>query len=143
MKNGDMGNRSKSKKFLMGKLAEEWQEILWSGFVDKMSKIKSSKELQGILESLLSEDEKKMMLRRLATAVLVREGKSYKEIGRILWISPATISAIKKNLLSKNGHHKSHSAIYGKKIQSSVSNLPIYKKTLSDKISIFIESLAE
>ena len=98
--------KNQKMKSISGKSAEEWQELLWDKLVLELSKINSYQELKNAIESLLSRNEKQFMLRRLAANALIRQGKSYKEIGEILWISSATISAIKKNLLNKHAHYK-------------------------------------
>lgn len=127
---------------LIGRAAEEWQEVLWDNLLAELPKVKSKKELKEILESLLAEGEKRMILRRLAAAVLIKQEKSYKEIGRILWVSPATISAIKKNLLSKNIYHQSHRSVYkNKKYRNNFVN--VSKKSFSERVADFIAKLAE
>jgi uncharacterized protein YerC len=140
-----MKNHNQNQKInkpLMGKSTEEWQEVLWSGVLDGLSRIKSKEELKEVVESLLTEDEKKMILRRLAAAALIRQGKPYREIGEILWISPATISAIKKGLISKTSHHKSHKLIYQKKDRPSTFNNP-QKESFSERVASFITQLMD
>jgi uncharacterized protein YerC len=128
-----------SKPF-MGKAVEKWQEVLWDNLLENLSKIQSKKELKAVLESFLAENEKKIILRRLAAIALIKQGKSYQEIGEILWISPATISAIKKNLSSKSPHHKSHKLIYQKKNHfSAPNNSP--KESFSESVLNFISQL--
>ncbi|MEK7192226.1 MAG: Trp family transcriptional regulator, partial [Patescibacteria group bacterium] len=80
---------------------------------EKVAKTKSKNEVKRILENLISEDEKKMMLRRLAILALVQAGKSYQEIGEILWVSPQTISTVKKNSLGLMSNYKSYRNFYG------------------------------
>ena len=126
----------------MGKIAEEWQETLWNNLLEKLVKLESKNELQKVLEGLLAEDEKKMILRRLAAAVLIREGVSYRKIGEMLWISPATISSIKKNMLLKNNSHRSHRIIYGmKKDRDSFSSQS--KASFADNAIDIVAYLAE
>lgn len=93
--------------------AERWAENLWGGLISRILKAKSHGEIKRLLEKLLSEDEKMMILKRLAVAALVHSGKSYKEISEVLWLSPNTISTIKKNLLGDHRNYKSYLAFYG------------------------------
>ena len=105
--------KRKLSKKLIGRSAAKWSEKLWEQFLEKLVRVKSKNELKNILEKLLSSYEKNMMLRRLAVAALVRSGKSYREIGEILWLSHPTISTIKKNLFSNSSNYKSYRAFYG------------------------------
>lgn len=93
---------------LRGIGADQWMEALWDELLNKLSNTKSKKELKRAFESLISKHEKKAILRRLAVNALVRQGKSYKKIGEILWISPQTISAIRKNSFSFAAAYKSY-----------------------------------
>ena len=92
---------------------EKWSQQLWVELAAKISKLNSRNDVQDILDKLISEDEKATMLRRLATIALIQSGKSYTEIGKMLWLSPNTISTIKKNLLGKHKNYKSYLAFYG------------------------------
>ncbi len=83
---------------------KDWESYLWLMFLGMVGKSKSPKAVKNLLESLLSSAEKRDVAKRLAAVALLREGKSYKEISRILWISPATISALKKSLMEQSGY---------------------------------------
>jgi len=137
-------NQNKSPEKLMGKLADKWLKNLWDKLLDKLVSVKSKKDLKQILESLLSEDEKKMILRRLAVIALVRSGKSYRKIGEILWTSPQTISTIKKNIFNKTNHYKSYVSFYKGPTRWSTRSPKIeesstYKDVLLDILN-FIEN---
>ena len=106
-------SRPKSQKQIIGKSADKWMEDLWEKLADKIAKTESPKEVRNILENLVSKDEKKMILRRLAILALVTAGKSYQEIGEILWTSSQTISTLKKNALSLIGNYQSYRNFYG------------------------------
>ena len=51
-----------------------------------------------IVDKDLDDDAPFLISKRLATVALIKGGKSYREIGKILWISPGTVSAIKKSI---------------------------------------------
>ncbi|MEK7192074.1 MAG: Trp family transcriptional regulator [Patescibacteria group bacterium] len=110
MKNKNDKDERVSADQLRGKDAEQWMEVLWDELLTKVSNMKSKKELKRTLESLMSEHEKRTILRRLAVNALVRLGKSYKKIGEIIWVSPQTISAIRKNSFDMTVAYKSYRA---------------------------------
>jgi len=85
----------------------DWQDFIWKLFLEKISGNASKKETAEMLGSVISNYEKQMIVRRIAALALINEGKSYKEIGRILWLSPRTISTLKKNLSSQSLVYKS------------------------------------
>lgn len=93
---------------MRGLTAEKWMEELWDGLMNEIAKKNSKKEIQKILEKLISKDEKKMILRRMGVLALVRLGKSYKEISEALWVSHASISTIKKNVFNTAANYKSY-----------------------------------
>ena len=93
---------------VVGRLADQWAEDLWDGIIAAVARNTSKKEIQRFLDGILSKRERKVLLRRIAILTLVRSGKSYKEIGRVLWASPQTVSAIKKNFLSKTSSYKGY-----------------------------------
>lgn len=97
----------------MGRSAEKWSEQLWNGLITKISQLNSKEKIRQILEKLISENEKRMILRRLTAIALISSGKSYKEIGEILWLSPNTVSTIKKNILGNHKSYKSYRLFYG------------------------------
>ncbi|NCO89665.1 hypothetical protein AUJ30_01340 [Candidatus Wolfebacteria bacterium CG1_02_39_135] len=73
------------------KSRKEWENYLWRVFLKNVEKSKLEKRLANFLNNLLSETEKKNIVRRLTVIFLLKQGKTYKEIGEILWISPETI----------------------------------------------------
>ncbi len=101
---------NKPVKTLSGRSAEEWQELLWDKLIEGLFKIKSKQDFKSAIESLFSSREKRFMLRRLATNTLIKQGRSYRAIGETLWISPSTISVIKKNILNRYASYKSRDA---------------------------------
>ena len=88
----------------------EWKEFLWEAFIDKIANAKSRDQAGQVLNVLFSDSGKEKVAKRIAAQVLIRAGKGYKEIGEILWLSHATISAYKKNLLGKSKNYKSQRA---------------------------------
>jgi len=110
------------KKLEGFKSRKEWENYLIERFLEIIKKIDSPKEIAIFLNKLLSNEEKNIISRRLAAIALLKEGKTYKEISEILWISPATISAIKKSILnSKN--YRSNYEFYKKKKAEEEKNI--------------------
>lgn len=94
-----MENIEKAFEF---KTRKEWEEFIWLKLLEDIKKTRSEKQLKELLNILISQKERKFIIKRLMTIYLIQKGKSYQEIGNLLWISPATISAIKKSLLKKS-----------------------------------------
>ena len=88
----------RSCKSMSGKELTRWEMNIWSKFLDNIEKVASRKEIAELLGNLLSSNEKILISKRLAAVALIKDGKSYREIGKILWISPGTVSAIKKSV---------------------------------------------
>lgn len=80
------------------KSREEWENFIWKKFLEKAQQVDSRKHLKEFLNNILSASEKKLIVKRLVAVALLKERKTYREIGKILWISPGTLSAIKKSL---------------------------------------------
>ncbi|MFH1161816.1 MAG: hypothetical protein V1696_00870 [Candidatus Jorgensenbacteria bacterium] len=70
----------------------EWETACWR-------KLLQSKEL---LRLLVTSHERHNLVMRAAALDRLIAGKSYKQIGRELWLSPQTISGIKKALKEKS-----------------------------------------
>lgn len=118
----------KNYESLRGKDAEKWMDELWAEITNELAKKSNAKEINNILENLISQYEKRMILKRLGVAALSRLGMSYKKIGEVLWISPNTISTIKKNLLGERKNYKSYRFFYKGLTKWSASN-PSSNKT--------------
>lgn len=86
------------------KSRKEWEEFVWLEFLQNLNKTKSIQQFKEILESVLSEKEKRLIIKRIIAAFLISQGRSYREMGDILWLSHNTISAIKKGLLKKSAY---------------------------------------
>lgn len=108
----------KPKKATVNRDAQKWMNELWDQLASKLAKTNSEKEVKDILGRLVSDYEKTVILKRLGALTLVKSGLSYKKISEILWLSPNTISTIKKNALGNNGGYKSYRLFYGGPIVS-------------------------
>lgn len=113
-------NHGGNNEEMRGLQAEEWSEKLWDAVLENITGSKSKETTKKILERLISEDEKKLILRRIAVGALVQAGKSYSEMSEILWLSPNTISTIKKNIFGNHKNYKSYLKFYGGPMKWSV-----------------------
>ncbi|MEK7191941.1 MAG: hypothetical protein AAB646_00275 [Patescibacteria group bacterium] len=98
---------------IRGKKAEKWMEDLWRELINKLFTSHSKEEVKKILESLISDYEKKIILKRLGVIAFARMGKSYRETGEALWLSPNTVSTIRKNILGSKANYRSYRRFYG------------------------------
>lgn len=92
------------KKFSKFNSKKEWEDYVWSKFLENIKTIKSDERLKAFLNDLFSASEKKLIINRLAALAMIRAGKTYKEIEEALWISPSTISALKKSFRQKGAY---------------------------------------
>ncbi len=92
------------KKLEQFKSRREWEDFIWDKVVDGLVEAGSKSKVNETLNKLIGEYEKKLILRRLTAILLIKDGLSYSQIGEILWVSPSTISAIKKSLSGKSGY---------------------------------------
>ncbi len=93
-----MGSRHQIKS-LTGQLEKDVLQDLWK----EIQRIKSGSEAEKFLDNFLTNDEKNLILRRLAAMRLIRQGKQYKEIVKLLKISKITISKT-KDIMAGRGY---------------------------------------
>ncbi len=132
-------DNKKSAKQKLGLSAEKWTDELWSQLIKKLASTNSDTEIRKILESLMSEYERKMILKRLAVTSMIRSGNSYKQISEALWLAPNTISTIKKNILGGAGNYRSYRKFYGGPKQWSGDIK--YEEPFWMQVSDFLETL--
>ena len=72
---------------------EEWLDNYWQ-------KLIQSKD---ILKIIITPHERRDLVIRAAAIDLIQSGKSYRQISKELWLSPQTISCLKK-ALAENGY---------------------------------------
>ena len=82
----------------------EWEAYIWKKIVSELPKANSVQEIEKLLDMLLTAYEKKQIIKRASAISLLKQGKSYNEIGKLLWLSPQTISAIRKSLRTQAGY---------------------------------------
>jgi len=89
-------NKFKSRK--------EWERYIWSVLIKEITRANSIKEIEKIFDMLLTAHEKKQMIKRASAISFLKQGKSYRQIGEILWLSSNTINAIRKSLRTQEGY---------------------------------------
>lgn len=92
----------------------EWKDYIWKKLVEEIVQTVSVKDAEQLLNLLLTVHEKKQMIKRAVAISLLKQGKSYNAIGELLWLSPTTISAIRKSMhergeyISRYTRNKNH-----------------------------------
>ena len=81
------------------KIPDIIREEAWVTFLQLIKVSDSTKILRKRLERFLTPTEFVLLEKRLAITALLRHGISYKKIGRIIDVSPHTISFVKYNLV--------------------------------------------
>ncbi|MEK7640472.1 MAG: Trp family transcriptional regulator [Patescibacteria group bacterium] len=81
----------------------EWEEFLWGGIVEKLLRSNSAAEIKKMLGLMISPKEREFILKRITVPLLLADGLTYSQISELLWLSPTTISTIKKNLRDPKG----------------------------------------
>ncbi len=74
---------------------KEWEHACWQ-------KILNSEKLKDILGIAVTSYERHNLVMRVATIERINSGKRFNEISKELWLSPQTISSIKKSISGTN-----------------------------------------
>ncbi|MBI4034022.1 MAG: helix-turn-helix domain-containing protein [Candidatus Brennerbacteria bacterium] len=90
-----------TKKFESRK---EWEEHVWKVITTGLTDATSSQGIEKSLAMLVTAYDRKKMIKRAAAVSLLKQGKSYREIGDLLWLSHPTISSIKKSMRTEGGY---------------------------------------
>lgn len=106
-------------------LNKELQSEAWSRFLKEIKKSESSGDVVLNLKKFFTPSEIIMLEKRLSIPILVEKQLSYKKIGAVLDVSPATISFVKHQLTKKPVVHRKMSSYPEKKKPF----LPWYKGT--------------
>lgn len=105
-------------------LKKERVNIVWAKL---LADIKDP-NLNSALNTLLTSYEKGMIVNRLIALSLIKKGKSYKEIGRELWLSPTTIRSLKRILESKSSTgYQTYRFLKNKRTEMNKTKIKILK----------------
>ena len=80
---------------------KDWEGATWKKLIVVIKKCDSLPDLALLLEVLVSAPERQRIIMRAAAIARLLEGKSYRTIGEELWLSPQTISAIRKGFTER------------------------------------------
>jgi len=86
------------------KSRKEWENYAWKMITSGLANSVSSENIEQSLAILVTAYEKEQMIKRAAAVSFLKQGKSYREIGDLLWLSHPTISSIKKSITAKEGY---------------------------------------
>ncbi|MBI2020295.1 hypothetical protein HYS94_02635 [Candidatus Daviesbacteria bacterium] len=93
-------------------ISKEVYERCWEIFVKTLIGIHNVKDAEIVINDLLTPTERIMLVKRLATALLLMQGYEYREISKVLRVSLPTISAVNRSLrYGSNGYNKALSKI--------------------------------
>ena len=130
MKSIPADNKFKSKN--------EWESYIWAKIVKGFAESNSAKEIEKSLDMLLTRHEKIQIINRASAISLLKREMSYREIGRMLWLSPQTISAIRKSIRSEGGY----TSRYTRNKKSEIKQRPLTKEEWGQlKFDAWLESL--
>ena len=80
-----------NKKYLEEKL----KSSIWRDFIRAIKKARTEKDIKETVGKLFTPTELIMIEKRLAIISFLKQGISHREIGRILDVSPATVSFVR------------------------------------------------
>ncbi|MDO8601521.1 MAG: hypothetical protein Q7R62_00100 [bacterium] len=83
---------------------KHWEAAVWQILLERLLAL-PQEDAALILQTLMSHSERTDMTYRALAASRIRSGISLREIGRELWLTRQTVSAIKKSL--HDGEYKS------------------------------------
>lgn len=89
-------------------MRRESEKHIWEKFLADLARADSSLKVEKLLKLFITEDEREQIVKRAAAISMLNQGKSYRQIGEMLWLSSSTISAIKKSLQSGKGYVSRH-----------------------------------
>ena len=75
-----------------------WEKAVWKTLMTHVAAQNSPANISQLLDLILSAGERRNMVLRAATIARIRDGKSYRAIGRELWAAPQMISTLIKAL---------------------------------------------
>ena len=113
-------------------MRQKLEESAWHDFLRLAEGAHAKKQIVPFLDVILGSNEKQIISRRLAALILLKEGKSYKEISRVLWISPATLSALKKSVYENKEYSSTRQYVTEKKVVARKKMRGLPERTIFD-----------
>lgn len=90
------------------------RDEVWKGLWSLIQNSSSPESFQEKMKSIFTPTEIIMIEKRIAIPLLLKKGLTYREIGRLIDVSPTTINFIKHHFVKKPVVHRRYSA-YPKK----------------------------
>ena len=119
-------------RVLRKKLSQNIEKSLWMKFLKEVKNIDSVESLKSFLDRFFTNDEKILILRRLAVMELIENRRKYRDIKNILDVSSATISAV-KDIIEGRGYNKKPT----RKENKTISTLREFKKNKRSKFPAY------
>ena len=91
---------------------DTWRQAAWNLLMQELSGLKNPHEIKKLLALFVTPLEQKRIVHRMVALVRLQQGKSYREIGRETWVSPETISALKKSFQEKQYRSRRSRIVY-------------------------------
>lgn len=104
-------------KISRNKLDKTAYDFINSSLIAALTGLSEKKDIESLMDSLFTRTERLMLAKRLAVAVLLEKGLSYKKISGLLKVSSVTIGFV-RNRIMKNS--SSYARLLGK-ISSKLS----------------------
>jgi uncharacterized protein YerC len=117
---------------LRNKINKNLEKIIWERLLKETRKIRSVADLKQFICNIFTNDEKTLILRRMAIIELIGQKKKYFEIKELLGVSGDTISAAKDIILGYGYNKRDKKIKYSawpksKSDKKYFSKFPTYK----------------
>lgn len=89
-------------KISKNKLDKNAYEFLSNNLIDALADLNKKKDVASLIDSLFTQTERLMLAKRLAIAVFLERGLSYKKISSLLKVSSVTIGFVKNSIMKNN-----------------------------------------
>lgn len=89
-------------KISKNKLDKAAYDFISGNLIAALANLSEKKDIASLLDSLFTQTERLMLAKRLAIAVLLERGLSYKRIGGLLKVSSVTIGFVRNGIMKNN-----------------------------------------
>lgn len=89
-------------KISKNKLDKTAHDFLSNNLISALADLNEKKDMASFMDSLFTQTERLMLAKRLAIAVLLERGFSYKKISGLLKVSSVTIGVVRNSIMKNN-----------------------------------------
>lgn len=89
-------------KISKNKLDKNAYDFLSNNLIGALTDLNEKKDVASLMDSLFTQTERLMIAKRLAIAVLLERGLSYKKISSLLKVSSVTIGFVKNSIMKNS-----------------------------------------